>query len=260
MRLGVAHERQVDEALDRAASKLEPDPLIFAARLLFGRMRRPVDAHMPEVAESNGDRTLALELDKILPQDRNIVVDGGNFLGVVPYLSVPDPGCFKMIGDFASIGLGFGAALGVAKARPGKTTVLNAILGLTTYQGELKVLGRDPWAERDQLMRAVCFISDVAVLPRWIRVSQAVEYVAGVHPRFDRAKAEGLLEKTTIKRTSKVKELSKGMVVQLHLALVMALWIGQRQGDLLALQWDAYDGTTIRLTRSKSKGEAGGLD
>ena len=105
----------------------------------------------------------------------------------------------------------------------GKTTALNAILGLTTYQGELRVLGRDPWAERDQLMRDVCFISDVAVLPRWIRVTQALDYVAGVHPRFDRAKAEAFLDKTTIKRTSKVKELSKGMVVQLHLALVMAI-------------------------------------
>ena len=105
----------------------------------------------------------------------------------------------------------------------GKTTALNAILGLTPYQGELKVLGRDPWSERDQLMRDVCFIADVAVLPRWLRVSQAVDYVAGVHPRFDRAKAEGFLAKTTIHRGSKVRELSKGMVAQLHLALVMAI-------------------------------------
>ncbi|HEY6337008.1 MAG TPA: ABC transporter ATP-binding protein [Candidatus Sulfotelmatobacter sp.] len=105
----------------------------------------------------------------------------------------------------------------------GKTTALNAILGLTPYQGELRVLGRDPWTERDLLMRDVCFISDVAVLPRWMRVSQALEYVAGVHPRFDRAKAEGFLAKTTIQPASKVRELSKGMVVQLHLALVMAI-------------------------------------
>ncbi len=105
----------------------------------------------------------------------------------------------------------------------GKTTALNAILGLTPYQGELNVLGRDPWSERDQLMRDVCFIADVAVLPRWIRVSQALDYVAGVHPRFDRAKAEGFLAKTTIRRSSKVRELSKGMVTQLHLALVMAI-------------------------------------
>src|SRR5437660_4959659 len=105
----------------------------------------------------------------------------------------------------------------------GKTTALNAILGLTSHQGELRVLGRDPWAERDLLMRDVCFIADVAVLPRWMRVSQALEYVAGVHPRFDRAKAEGFLAKTTIKHTSKVRQLSKGMVAQLHLALVMAI-------------------------------------
>jgi ABC-2 type transport system ATP-binding protein len=105
----------------------------------------------------------------------------------------------------------------------GKTTALNAILGLTQFQGELRVLGRDPWTERDQLMRHVCFIADVAVLPRWIRVSQALEYVAGVHPRFDRSKAEGFLAKTEIRRASRVRELSKGMVTQLHLALIMAI-------------------------------------
>ena len=105
----------------------------------------------------------------------------------------------------------------------GKSTALNAILGLTQYQGELRVLGRDPWTERDQLVRDVCFIADVAVLPRWMRVSQALDYVAGVHPRFDRAKAEGFLAKTTIHSTSKIRELSKGMVTQLHLALVMAI-------------------------------------
>jgi ABC-2 type transport system ATP-binding protein len=105
----------------------------------------------------------------------------------------------------------------------GKTTALNAILGLTSYQGELRVLGRNPWTERDKLMREVCFIADVAVLPRWLRVSQALDYVAGVHPRFDRAKAERLLAKTDIKRSSRVRELSKGMVTQLHLALVMAI-------------------------------------
>src|SRR5450756_454338 len=105
----------------------------------------------------------------------------------------------------------------------GKTTALSAILGLTPYQGQLRVLGRDPWTERDLLMRDVCFISDVAVLPRWIRVSQVLDYVAGVHPRSDRAKAEGFLAKTTIGRARKVRELSKGMVTQLHLALIMAI-------------------------------------
>jgi ABC-2 type transport system ATP-binding protein len=105
----------------------------------------------------------------------------------------------------------------------GKTTALNAMLGLIPYQGELRVLGRDPWSERDRLMRDACFIADVAVLPRWLRVQQALDYVAGVHPRFDRAKAGKFLERTTIRHESKVSELSKGMVAQLHLALVMAI-------------------------------------
>src|ERR1700757_5153762 len=117
-----------------------------------------------------------------------------------------------------------GRILGLIGANgAGKNTALNAIVGLTSYQGELKVLGRNPWTERDQLMRDVCFITDVAVLPRWIKVSQALDYVAGVHPRFDRAKAENFLAKTTVPPASKVKELSKGMVAQLHLALVMAI-------------------------------------
>jgi ABC-2 type transport system ATP-binding protein len=105
----------------------------------------------------------------------------------------------------------------------GKTTALNAILGLLPYQGELQVLGRDPGTQRDQLMRDVSFIADVAVLPRWIKVWQLLDYVAGVHPRFDRAKAESFLAKTAIGHTRKVRDLSKGMVAQLHLALVMAI-------------------------------------
>src|SRR6185369_12682160 len=105
----------------------------------------------------------------------------------------------------------------------GKTTALNAILGLTTYEGQLQVLGRDPWTNRDELMRDVCFLADVAILPRWLRVSQALDYVAGVHPRFDRVKAEGFLAKTDIRHASKIRELSKGMVTQLHLAIVMAI-------------------------------------
>jgi ABC-2 type transport system ATP-binding protein len=105
----------------------------------------------------------------------------------------------------------------------GKSTALNAILGLIPFQGELRVLGRDPWRERDRLVRDVSFVADVAVLPRWLQVSQAVDYLAGVHPRFDRAKAERFLAKTSIRRDSKVRELSKGMVAQLHLALVMAI-------------------------------------
>ena len=105
----------------------------------------------------------------------------------------------------------------------GKSTALNAILGLTSFQGELKVMGRDPWSERDALMLDACFIADVAVLPRWMRVSQILDYVAGVHPGFDRTKAEAFLARTSIKKRSKVRQLSKGMVTQLHLAVVMAI-------------------------------------
>jgi ABC-2 type transport system ATP-binding protein len=117
-----------------------------------------------------------------------------------------------------------GRILGLIGANgAGKTTALNAILGLIPYEGELTVLGRNPWAERDQLMRDAAFIADVAVLPRWMRVSQLLDYVAGVHPRFDRRKAESFLTKTSIRSENRVRRLSKGMVTQLHLALVMAI-------------------------------------
>jgi ABC-2 type transport system ATP-binding protein len=105
----------------------------------------------------------------------------------------------------------------------GKTTALKAILGLTHYEGELTVLGKNPYVERDSLMREVCFIADVAVLPRWLRVWQALDFVAGVQPRFDRARAQSFLNKTDIKSDSRVRELSKGMVTQLHLALILAI-------------------------------------
>jgi ABC-2 type transport system ATP-binding protein len=105
----------------------------------------------------------------------------------------------------------------------GKTTAIKAILGLTSFDGELKVLGRDPRTERNELMKDVCFIADVAVLPRWLKVSQAVEFVAGVHPRFDRKRAEEFLTRTDIKMDSRVRQLSKGMVTQLHLALILAI-------------------------------------
>jgi ABC-2 type transport system ATP-binding protein len=105
----------------------------------------------------------------------------------------------------------------------GKTTALKAILGLTSFGGELRVLGLDPRTQRDELMRDVCFMADVAVLPRWLRVSQALAFCEGVHPRFDRSIAQGFLSKTDIRMTSRVRELSKGMVTQLHLALIMAI-------------------------------------
>src|SRR5438067_6825040 len=105
----------------------------------------------------------------------------------------------------------------------GKTTALKAILGLTAFGGELSVLGLDPRTQRDELMREVCFIADVAVLPRWLRVRQALDFVDDVHPRFDRARATEILSRTDIPMASRVRELSKGMVTQLHLALVMAI-------------------------------------
>ncbi len=105
----------------------------------------------------------------------------------------------------------------------GKTTTLKAALGLVPFEGELKVLGKDPRTQRDDLMQDVCFIADVAVLPRWLKVKDAVDFVAGVHPRFDRKKAEAYLAHTKLTPGMKVKEMSKGMIVQLHLALVMAI-------------------------------------
>jgi ABC-2 type transport system ATP-binding protein len=105
----------------------------------------------------------------------------------------------------------------------GKTTALKAILGLTDFQGQLNVLGLDPRSHRNQLMEQVCFIADVAVLPRWIRVREAVDFVANVHPRFNRAKCEAFLARTKLKPSMRVKQMSKGMIVQLHLALVMAI-------------------------------------
>jgi ABC-2 type transport system ATP-binding protein len=126
--------------------------------------------------------------------------------------------------DGIDLRVGEGRILGlIGPNGAGKSTALNAILGLTPYQGDLAVLGRDPWTEREQLMRDVAFIADVAVLPRWIRVSQVLDFLSGVHPRFDRVKAERFLAKTSVRRRSRVRELSKGMVTQLHLAMVMAI-------------------------------------
>ena len=105
----------------------------------------------------------------------------------------------------------------------GKTTALKAILGLTPFEGELRVLGKDPRSQRDELMNDVCFIADVAVLPRWMRVREAIDFVAGVHPRFDRARCERFLANTQLHPNLRVREMSKGMIVQLHLALVMAI-------------------------------------
>lgn len=126
--------------------------------------------------------------------------------------------------DGTSFSVGRGRIVGLMGPNgAGKTTALKAILGLTPFEGELDVLGRDPRRERDSLMQDVCFIADVAVLPKWLRVESALDYVAGVHPRFDRTKADAVLARTEIRRRSKVSELSKGMITQLHLALIMAI-------------------------------------
>jgi ABC-2 type transport system ATP-binding protein len=138
-------------------------------------------------------------------------------------------GMRKVFGALAALdGIDFqveaGRILGIIGPNgAGKTTVLNALLGLTPCEGQIRVLGRNPWTERDRLMREVCFMADIAVLPRWIRVSQLLDYMAGVHPGFHRAKAEGFLTRTTVRRGSRVRDLSKGMITQLHLALVMAV-------------------------------------
>ncbi len=126
--------------------------------------------------------------------------------------------------DDVSFDIGEGRIVGlIGPNGSGKTSALKALLGLAPFEGELKVLGRCPDTERDALMQEVCFIADVAILPRWLRVSEALDFVAGVHPRFDRAKAERYLARTKLKPAMKVKEMSKGMIVQMHLALVMAI-------------------------------------
>lgn len=130
----------------------------------------------------------------------------------------------KLALDGASFRIDAGRIVGlIGPNGAGKTTALKAMLGLIPFDGELSVLGRDPRTERDELMKDVCFIADVAVLPRWIRVREAIEFVAGVHPRFDRARCERFLANTQLKPKQRVREMSKGMIVQLHLALVMAI-------------------------------------
>ncbi len=130
----------------------------------------------------------------------------------------------KLALDNTQFEIGAGKIIGlIGPNGAGKTTALKAVLGLIPFEGDMKVLGRDPRTQRDDLMNDVCFIADVAVLPRWIRVREAIEFVAGVHPRFDRAKCERFLANTQLKPGMRVREMSKGMIVQLHLALVMAI-------------------------------------
>ena len=142
----------------------------------------------------------------------------------------------KHFGDFAalddvSFNISPGSIVGlIGPNGAGKTTTLKSILGLTNFEGEMSVLGQDPRSGRHIIMERVCFIADVGVLPRWLRVSDALDYIQGIHPRFNRIRAEVMLAETKISKRSKVKELSKGMVTQLHLALVMAIEV-----DLLVL-------------------------
>ena len=138
-------------------------------------------------------------------------------------------GLSKSFGDFHALksvdfSMPMGRIVGVIGANgAGKTTMLNAILGLTSYEGSLKVLGYDPATERDALMKDVCFIADIATLPKWMKVSEVFDYVEAVHPQFDRAKAMDFLSRTNVPLDKKVRALSKGMTVQVHLAVVMSI-------------------------------------
>jgi ABC-2 type transport system ATP-binding protein len=151
-------------------------------------------------------------------------VEGGNAAPVIEARDlVKNYGATRAL-DRVNLRIAAGRIVGVIGPNgAGKTTALKAILGLTPYMGELHVLGLNPYKERARLMQDVCFIADVAVMPRWLKVADAIDFVAGVHPRFDRARAEEFLAKTEIRRNGRIKHLSKGMVTQLHLALVMAI-------------------------------------
>ena len=132
-------------------------------------------------------------------------------------------GTFRAVDD-VSFDIDKGRIMGlIGPNGAGKTTLLKALLGLTDCEGSLSVLGLDPFRQRRELMRNICFIADVAVLPRWIKVTQLLDFVESVHPNFSRARAEELLSQTDINASSKVKELSKGMVTQLHLSIIMAI-------------------------------------
>jgi len=126
--------------------------------------------------------------------------------------------------DGASFSIEEGRIVGlIGPNGAGKTTALKAILGLTSFSGELKVLGLDPYRQRNQLMQEVCFVADVAILPRWLKVSNAIDFMDAIHPRFDRSRALDFLSRTDVSLAKKVGQLSKGMVTQLHLALIMAI-------------------------------------
>ena len=126
--------------------------------------------------------------------------------------------------DSVDLSVNTGSVIGlIGPNGAGKTTLLRALLGLADCEGEVSVMGRDPRSQRASLMEEVCFIADTAVLPRWMRVEQLLDYVSGVHPRFDRGQAEDFLATTDVTMKRRISDLSKGMNVQLHLALVMAI-------------------------------------
>jgi ABC-2 type transport system ATP-binding protein len=126
--------------------------------------------------------------------------------------------------DDVSFDIGQGKIMGlIGPNGAGKTTLLKAVLGLTDCDGDLSVLGLDPFRQRKELLRHISFIADVAVLPRWIRVNQLIDFVESVHPGFSRDRAKELLSRTKIRPKSKIRELSKGMVTQLHLSIISAI-------------------------------------
>ena len=168
---------------------------------------------------------LGLPLEELLkPRTAEVSMNASRTTRSSPRATCARPTGNKLALDDTSFDIAAGRIVGlIGPNGAGKTTALKAILGLTPFEGELRVLGLDPRTQRDELMNEVCFIADVAVLPRWIRVREAIEFVAGVHPRFDRAKCERFLANTKLKPDMRVREMSKGMIVQLHLALVMAI-------------------------------------
>lgn len=126
--------------------------------------------------------------------------------------------------DNVSLNIEQGSIVGlIGPNGAGKTSILKSILGLTSYDGNIRLFGQDVKNNQAQILNDVCFIADTSILPRWMKVKQAIEYVDGVHPKFDIEKANQFIAKTNINVNSKISELSKGMVTQLHLALIMSI-------------------------------------
>ena len=188
-------------------------------KLLASERERFVREEWPAMVERI--RRLGLDLEQLL---RAAAAGSGDMSAVISAKGLTKRYGKQVAVDHVSFDIPAGRIVGlIGPNGSGKTTTLKAALGLVPFEGELTVLGLDPRTQRDALMQDVCFIADVAILPRWLRVSEAIDFVAGVHPRFDREKAERYLANTKLTPSMKVKSMSKGMVVQLHLALVMAI-------------------------------------